>query len=368
VSSSVSLLRQWSGTRSLIQLDRNKIDWGIAGRSAVLLAIPVLIATTTDLVVIGVFVAIGCLNVLLLQIRARPEYQLRRSAWGMVLNSGAIAMGTLVGTLGWSEVPLVAIGLIAIYLVNRIPHAGSLPMTVSVLFVIGVGLPGPSPEEAGVRALLVLLGGGLGFAGLVVHLAGLRAWGPSRTRVVVQPGPPGTVATPESPTTMLPGWEISVAAGITAAAGLALALGVGLARDYWIMLTVIVILRASVRETGEIGFERMVGTVLGAALSIGITLGVPDPPVQGAILVFLAFWTFALLRANYTGFAVAITAFIIVLLNLVYAGGIRLAETRVLDTFIGGILALTAATVLWLLWERKLRQSAPPGSGDSSSA
>jgi Fusaric acid resistance protein-like len=368
VSSSVSTLRQWSGTRSLIELDRKKIDWGLAGRSAVLMAVPVLVATTTSYVAVGVFMAIGCLNVLLLQARARPEFQLRRSAWGTGLNSAAIAAGTLVGTFGWLEVPLVAVGLIAVYLVNRIPQSGSLPMTVSVLFVIGVGLPGPSPAEAGLRALLVLLGGGLGLVGLVVHLAARRGRGPSGTGAAIPSRPSEVSATPESLPPSLPGWEISIAAGLTAAAGLALALGVGLARDYWIMLTVIVVLRASVRETVEIGFERMVGTVLGAVLAIGVTLGVPEPPVQGAILVFLAFWTFALLQANYTTFAVALTAFIIVLLNLVYPGGIRLAETRVLDTFLGGILALAAATVLWLLWERQRRRSATPGLGDASSS
>ncbi|MGB6441896.1 MAG: hypothetical protein WBF81_01185, partial [Thermoplasmata archaeon] len=124
-----------------------------------ILAIPIGVAVATNYVAAGVFAAIGCLNVLLLQFRGTSGDRLRRSGWGLALNTVALAVGTLVGTLGWIEIPLVALGLIVIHGVHRIPREGNLSMVVSVMFVIGVGLPGASVPEAGARAVLALAGG-----------------------------------------------------------------------------------------------------------------------------------------------------------------------------------------------------------------
>jgi hypothetical protein len=352
LSGTLRSLRTDTGVDSILRVDRSMIDWRSSARAAILMAIPLAVATTTSFVEVGVFLTIGCLNVLLLQFVGTPAEILERSAWGLGLNALAIGLGTLVGTLGLLEIPLVAVGLVAVYLVNKVPRPASLSLTVSALFVIGVGLPGGSLPEAGLRSLWVLAGGAVALAGFAGHLA-LRdalygSSGPERRTSFVGVAAAATASSPFH-------LEIGVAAGVTAAAGLALAMWAGLARDYWIMLTVVVVLRASLRQTLEIGVERMVGTVLGAVLAVGVTLGITASPIQGVLLVVFTFATFALLFANYTLFAVFLTAFVVVLLNLVYSGGGLLAETRVLDTVVGGSLALAAAAVLWILRGRSHR-------------
>lgn len=342
-------------TVGLLNVDHSMVDWVAAARGAVLISIPVAIATTTNLVAVGVFAAIGSLNIVLLQFAGTQSDRLRRSAWGLGLNALAVGLGTIVGTLGLLEIPLVAIGLISIYLVYRIPGAGTLSLTVSALFVIGVGLPGGSIAEAGARVVLVLLGGAVALGGLALHIAAVRL----RARASSMPGGRGTAELASKPPAGPPeGWTNAFAVGITAAGGLALALALGLERDYWIMLTVVIVLRRSIEQTLSIGGARVLGTVLGAALAIGVTQGVANDPLQGVLLVAFAFVMLSMIRANYTFFAVFMTAFVIILLNLVYRGGVLLAETRVLDTVLGGVLALTAATLLWFFVER------PGGSPD----
>jgi len=332
--------------RRVTRVDRRQFDVPDAVRAAIVLAIPVGIGVATDLVAAGVFAAIGALNVLLLQGTGTGRERLERSVWGLGLNAGMIALGTIVGTQGWLEVVWVAIGLTFVHLVNRIPGSAGLSLTASAVFVIGVGLPGASISEAGSRALLLLLGGGLAVVGLAVHLGLRRTWGRGLASDVPArdgSGPPVGGANADA----LPEWPHAIAVGTTAAIGLALSFALGLARDYWVLLTVVVVLRARFEDTLETGAARMVGTVLGATLGAVVTITFVAPPWQGAILILFAFAAFAVQRANYLLYAVGLTAFVVVLLNLVYPGGVGLAELRVLDTFIGGSLAMIAAAILW---------------------
>jgi len=350
--------------RRLARLDRTRFDWSDAARAVAVLAIPIALGVSTDLVAAGVFAAIGGLNVLLLQATGDARQRLLRSGYGWGLNTAMIAAGTLVGTLGWVEVPLVAVALTFVHLANRIPGSGSLSVTASVVFAIGVGLPGASVAAAGMRAELVFLGGGLAVVGLAAHCALLRSW--ARTLPADPPNAPGGAAPAPG---ALPEWPHALAVGLTAAGGLALALSLGLARDYWVMLTVVVVLRARFDDTLETGAGRMVGTVLGAALGAVVTITVAAFTVQGALLLAFVFAAFALQRANAVLYAVALTAFVIVLLNLVYPGGVLLAETRVLDTFIGGSLAMIASALLWYLRYRPSGPGSAPlfpidGTGD----
>ena len=338
-------------TSGFTRFDRSTIDWAASVRSAVILAIPVLVAVGTGFVHTGVFVALGCFNVLLLQFAGTASDRVRRSAWGLGLNAVAVGLGTLVGTLGPLEIPLIAAGLVLAFLVERIARSGALLLTVSALFVMGVGFPGASVPEAASRVVLVLLGGALAVAGLALHLALLRRLAPSAA--ASRSSAPAASAVPGTTMVVGSGWAHAVALGVVAAAGFALALEAGLARDYWVMLTVVVVLRPQFGQTLKAGAARMVGTVLGAAIAVVLTTGLSEPPLQGALIVASVFVAFLLISANYTLYTVAITVFVILLINLAYPGGLFLAETRVLDTVLGGALAMLAAAILWSLQARR---------------
>jgi uncharacterized membrane protein YccC len=74
---------------------------------------------------------------------------------------------------------------------------------------------------------------------------------------------------------------------------------------------------------------------------------------QAIALVLFVFAGFVLIRASHFLYAIFLTGFVIILLNLDYPGGLLLAETRVFDTVAGGVLALAAAGILWLLQRRE---------------
>jgi len=347
----------WS--RRLTQVERGNIDWNASIRSAVLIAIPVGIALTTGMVAQGVFAAIGCFNVVLLQFEGSQLDRLRRSGWGLGLNAVAIALGTAVGTLGIVAIPFVAVGLIVGHLVTRIPRSGALMLTVSALFVIGVGLPGSSLVASGERGLLVLLGGGLGVGGLFLHLVVFRWLGKGDFQIRPMDGRRSPVLSPIGLPGLVQDWGHAVAVGVTAAFGLALSTWAGLARDYWVMLTVVVVLRPKIEDTLTIGVARVIGTFVGAVLAVLVTVGLPQSPVQGVLIVVFVLGSFIFIGVNYTLYAVFLTAFVIILLNLGFPGGLVLAETRVLDTAVGGLLALVVASALWTLKVGPFRPDVP---------
>jgi hypothetical protein len=349
----------WTGKLTLIE--RANIDWITSTRSAILIAIPVALALATGLVTQGVFAAIGCFNVAILQFEGTANDRLRRSCWGLVLNSIAIALGTLVGTAGILAIPLVAVGLILAHFVTRVPRSGALLLTVSAVFVIGVGLPVVTLSEAGIRALLLLLGGGLGVAGLAIHVGVFRRLGKSDVELRPVGGGNSRPVFSSRLSAVVAEWGHAIAVGVTAAAGLAIATWAGFARDYWVMLTIVVVLRPKIEDTLTTGVARMVGTVVGAAVAVLVTAGLPNSDLQGVLIVVFVFGAFVFIGVNYTLYAISLTAFVIILLNLVYPGGLLLAETRVLDTVVGGLLALAVATFLWAIrvWPLRPAVSAP---------
>jgi uncharacterized membrane protein YccC len=101
---------------------------------------------------------------------------------------------------------------------------------------------------------------------------------------------------------------------------------------------------------------RVLGTIAGAVLGFVTTVLIgANAPL--AIVPMFAFGVgmFSTRNANYIVFTLFLTAFIIVLLNLAYPGDQLLALTRILDTCIGGALALSAGGLMWRLSRQPIK-------------
>jgi uncharacterized membrane protein YccC len=120
----------------------------------------------------------------------------------------------------------------------------------------------------------------------------------------------------------------------------------GLKRGYWVTITVIVILQPYAGVTLTRAVQRVLGTVLGGLLAAALGAWFHD---QIAVLVIATVFVaccVALLPLNYAAFSVFLTP-TFVLLAEASAGDWHLAETRVLNTLLGGAIALVGARLLW---------------------
>lgn len=123
-----------------------------------------------------------------------------------------------------------------------------------------------------------------------------------------------------------------------------------LARDYWIPLTVAVVLRPDFTGTFTRGIGRTLGTSAGVAAA-GLTVAAvhPDRSVSIAAIGLAAWAAYTLFSASYAGFIACLTAVVVLMLGLVTADTIGTAVDRLIDTLIGGALALIAYA-LWPTW------------------
>jgi uncharacterized membrane protein YccC len=115
---------------------------------------------------------------------------------------------------------------------------------------------------------------------------------------------------------------------------------------YWVTLTAVVILQPFGAATRQKAVQRVVGTILGGMVAAALSALFHSAI---AVLVLIAIFTMlcvALLPLNYGAYAVFGTpAF--VLLAEASAGDWHLAGTRIINTLIGGGLALAGASLLW---------------------
>jgi uncharacterized membrane protein YccC len=112
-------------------------------------------------------------------------------------------------------------------------------------------------------------------------------------------------------------------------------------RGYWIALTAALVLRPDLQGTVVRGFARIAGTLVGAVAAVLAVLASHGNPVwQSAVLVAAAAVCYLMLIPNYAIFSTAMTIFVIVALDLLGAGGHTTVANRVVDTLIGGALAI----------------------------
>ncbi|SDW56301.1 FUSC family protein [Flavobacterium degerlachei] len=120
---------------------------------------------------------------------------------------------------------------------------------------------------------------------------------------------------------------------------------------YWILLTVIVIMRPSYGLTKERSKDRIIGTLIGAAIAVGIVLLTQNVVVY-AVLAFVSFvFAFALIQQNYKFAAALITISIIFVYSLINPDAFEVIQYRVIDTVIGATIAVVANYILLPSWQ-----------------
>ncbi|MDY7393662.1 FUSC family membrane protein [Aureibaculum sp. 2210JD6-5] len=122
---------------------------------------------------------------------------------------------------------------------------------------------------------------------------------------------------------------------------------------YWILLTLIVIMRPNYGLTKERSQNRIIGTIIGAALASLVIFTTQNVVVYGVLGLLSLTFAFSLIQQNYKVGAAFITLHVIFVYALLQPNAYEVIGYRVLDTAIGAILAVIANYLLWPLWEFK---------------
>ena len=126
-----------------------------------------------------------------------------------------------------------------------------------------------------------------------------------------------------------------------------------LPRGYWITLTVLVALKPNFGGTSETTVQRVIGTILGGIIGITLILLVKNQLAIAVCFLLLVFVAMSVRSLSYSIFTILLTSAIILLLNIISAGGWKVGVLRIFDSLAGGGLALLGSYLLFPRWERQ---------------
>ena len=121
--------------------------------------------------------------------------------------------------------------------------------------------------------------------------------------------------------------------------------------SYWILMTIIIILKPGFSLTKKRNFDRFAGTLAGGLIGILILAFIRDRSVLFVLIIFFMLGTYTFQRFNYIVMVIFITPYVLILFNFLGIGFLNVAEERLLDTGIASLLAFIASYFLFPHWE-----------------
>jgi uncharacterized membrane protein YccC len=115
---------------------------------------------------------------------------------------------------------------------------------------------------------------------------------------------------------------------------------------YWLIITALVIVKPIFADTRRRAIERVLGSVAGGILAVLIAATVQNIIVIDILLLVFSVLAFSHVRTNYGFYALFLTPFVVLMIDTVVPGDWQIAFVRILDTLIGGAIALSVSYLL----------------------
>jgi uncharacterized membrane protein YccC len=120
---------------------------------------------------------------------------------------------------------------------------------------------------------------------------------------------------------------------------------------YWILLTLVVIMRPGYGLTKERTLNRFVGTVVGGVLGFLVLSFGPSPLILGILTIVFLILGLSFNPSNYKIGTLFITLHVLFIFAILNPFHNEIIIYRILDTFVGALLALFANHFFWPFWE-----------------
>ncbi|MBP6180666.1 FUSC family membrane protein [Flavobacterium sp.] len=120
---------------------------------------------------------------------------------------------------------------------------------------------------------------------------------------------------------------------------------------YWILLTIIVIMRPGYGLTKQRSFHRIFGTILGGFIAFGVLTFIHNHIIISIFAILSMLLGFAFNHLNYKVSATFVTMYIVFIYGILTPNISDVIQYRILDTIVGAALAFFANYFLWPSWE-----------------
>ena len=351
----------------LITVDFDKVDIYTGVRSATLLA-PLLVLGLiskheSSLVILGfVFV-----------LAIEPVGQRTRtllSVW--VLCASVFAIGMLISMVDYLVIPLLTLGLFFISYFRIFSKGLILLALLALWFVIGVATQDTTLTLTGQAFLLVLIGG------LWAILAGVifpahKFWKQQTTNKPVQEHrtqQPLTKLTRQDRFKVFTSnlsihsqyFQFALALAITSAVGLLIAQWFELQEPDWVLISIVIILMPAYTDislTFSKVVHRIIGTCIGAIIAIVIISSIDNQWLLTLLYLLFSGVYLSLARTrNYAFQVIFMTVMTLLLIDIPNPNTDSIVSfVRFQNVIIGCLLALLAASILWIVPKTKSNQA-----------
>ena len=121
--------------------------------------------------------------------------------------------------------------------------------------------------------------------------------------------------------------------------------------SYWLLITIIFVLKPAFSMTSERNKQRIFGTIIGGVIGVLLLIFIQDKHVLFACMFVSMVITYSFQRHRYLIAMIFMTPYILILFHFMNVGLVEVAEERVLDTIVGSIIALIAGYLILPDWE-----------------
>ncbi|WP_405398354.1 FUSC family protein [Maribacter sp. Asnod2-G09] len=119
---------------------------------------------------------------------------------------------------------------------------------------------------------------------------------------------------------------------------------------YWILLTIILIMRPNYGLTKTRSKDRTIGTIIGGVIATGIVFLVQDVYVYAVLALISFVVALSMLQKNYKLSAIYVTLSIVFIYGILQPDVMTVIQYRILDTLVGAGLSYVGFLFLWPSW------------------
>ena len=326
---------QDSATRQILSFDRSSINFLDGLRAGVLAAFPLLIAILTKNLAF-VSMNLGAAFLTMAEGSNSSRLSLAPLLAACIIEPIAYFLGTLTALTGVIALPILGLGVFLSLLLGQDGSWGLVGATTAMIFAAGVGLPGATVPVALSRLIFA-------FAGALIAFIGIWAY-----RYFTDRSHAGFEFKLPKITVHSDIFRDFIAIGIASAVGFGIGIALGLPRDFWIVITIIMVSRPRINPTAIFTLLMVIGTVIGAVLAEAILVGVTNAYVLWLILLVFGVLLFATRGVNLGLTQVFMVPFIILIVDDLYHH--QLAVFRIIDVALGGAIAMVTILIAHELW------------------
>lgn len=318
-------------------------------RTSVAAVLPLIVGQIAGFPTVGLFVG---LSGLYLSVSDKEGSTVSTLIAGLFLNAATIFAGTLIGNDVLLSIVLLFLLAFAGGMLSAFGEvAGQIGFVITLIFAVALGQAG-NFDAASERFFAFLVGGAFSL------LLTLALWHFNRrTGSAIDDTDAQKAIEEETKRNPLRGlWEQMTFRSIIFRHAMRLAVAATIAiavykffrveHGYWLIITALVIVKPIFADTRKRAVERVLGSVAGGIIAVIIAATVQNIVALDVLLFVFSLLAFSHVRTNYGFYALFLTPFVVLMIDTVVPGDWQIAFVRILDTLIGGAIALTVSYLL----------------------